>query len=102
VPDALGILLAAKAKGHISPQQIGTLIPAEISQDNAKLRTTMRWITQLLGAIDVRIVIGEVHYKKPESHSPETSYFRRPESPSSGRGKLPALFNSTGISKSVS
>lgn len=102
VPDSLGILLAAKAKGHISPQQIGTLIPAEISQDNAKLRTTMRWITQLLGAIDVKIVIGEVHYKKPDSHSPETSYSRRPESPSSNRGKLPALFNSTGISETVS
>lgn len=102
VPDALGILLAAKAKGHISPQQIGTLIPAEISQDNEKLRTTMRWITQLLGAINIKIVIGEVHYKKPESHSPETSYSRRPESPSSNRGKLPALFNSTGLSETAS
>ncbi|OHA20204.1 MAG: hypothetical protein A2849_04110 [Candidatus Taylorbacteria bacterium RIFCSPHIGHO2_01_FULL_51_15] len=102
VPDALGILLAAKAKGHISPQQIGALIPAEISRDNAKLRTTMRWIIQLLRAINVKIVIGEVHYKKPESQSPETSYSRRSESPSSNRGKLPALFNSTGINYAVS
>lgn len=102
VPEALGILLVAKTKGQISPQQIGNLIPAEISQDNAKLRTTMRWITQLLGAIGVKIVIGEVHYKKPESHSPETSYSRRPESPSSNRGKLPPLFNSNGLSEAVS
>lgn len=99
VPDALGILLVAKARGYISPQQIGTLIPAEISQDNAKLRTTMRWITQLLGAIEVKIVIGSVHVKRPESQSPETSYSVRPENPSSRKGRLPVLFNSTGISE---
>lgn len=103
VPDALGILLAAKAKGYITPQQIGRLIPAENSQDNAKLRTTMRWITQLLGAISVKIVIGEVHYKKPESHSPVTSYSRRPEEAAISKGRLNAvLFNSTGLSEAAS
>ncbi len=106
VPDALGILLAAKAKGHISPQQIGNLISVEVSQDNAKLRTTMRWITQLLGAINVKIAIGEVHYKKPESQSPETSYSRRSQSVFPNifpqKSKLPSSFSSTGISETVS
>ncbi len=102
-PEALGILLVAREKGHISPQQIGSIICAEISQDSEKLRPTMRWITQLLGVINVKIVIGEIHYKKPESHSPETSYSRRPESPSSNRGKLNTiLFNSTGLSEKTS
>jgi len=97
-PEALEILLAAQARGHISPQQIGALVLAEISQDTEKLRPAMRWITQLLGAIGIKIVIGEVHYKKPESHSPVTSYSRRQEEASSTQGRLLVLFNSTGIS----
>lgn len=102
-PEALGVLLAAKNKGCISPQQIGALIPAEISQDNEKLRPTMRWITQLLSGINIKIVIGEVHYKKPESRSPVTSYSRRPEEAPASKGKLNAvLFNSTGISETTS
>ncbi len=101
-PEALGILLAAKDEGRISPQQIGALIPAEISQDSEKLRPAMRWITQLLSGIDIKIVIGEVHYKKPESRSPVTSYSRRSDEAPINKGKLPALFNSTGISETVS
>ncbi len=101
-PEALGILSVAQAKGFISPQQIGTLIPAEISQDSEKLRPTMRWITQLLGAINIKVVIGEVHYKKPESHSPVTSYSRRPEKASFRRNKVSYLFDSTGISEEPS
>lgn len=103
VPEALEILLAAKAKGYILPQQIGTLIPAEISQDSEKLRPVMRWITQLLSGINIKIVIGEVHYKKPESRSPETSYSRRLKEAPNGKGKLNAvLFNSTGLSEGTS
>lgn len=94
-PEALGVLLAAKDKGYISPQQIGALIPAEISQDSERLRPTMRWITQLLSGLDIKIVIGEVHYKKPESRSPETSYSLRPKSSSSNEGKPQALSHST-------
>ncbi len=98
-PEALGVLLAAKDKGCISPQQIGALILAEISQDSEKLRPTMRWITQLLSGLNIKIVIGEVHYKKPESRSPVTSYSRRPEETAVNKSKLNAvLFNSTGLS----
>lgn len=102
-PEALGILLTAKDKGRISLQQIGSLITAEISQDNEKLRPTMLWITQLLSGLDIKIVIGEVHYKKPESHSPVTSYFQRPEEAPASKGKLNVvLLNSTGLSEGTS
>jgi|GEM_PF-221287 len=88
VPEAFNILSAAKSRGQISPQEIGTLIPMSISKDGVKLRETMRWITQLLGSIDVKIVIGSVHVKKPGSKSPETSYSIKPEQASPPTRKL--------------
>ncbi len=91
-PEALGILLAAKDKGGISPQQIGSLIPAEISQDSEKLRPTMRWITQLLSGLGIKIVIGEVHYKHPESSSQITSYSRPHEEKAPNKSKVNNVF----------
>lgn len=95
-PEALGVLSAAQAKGYVSPQEIGAIIPRAISDDRERLRATMRWITQLLSAINVRIVIGSVHVKKPDSTSPEMSYSVRPERAVSPRGKLPVLFDTNG------
>lgn len=101
-PEALGILLAAQARGSITPQQISTLIPAEISQDMARLRPTMLWITKLLGGLSIRIVIGEVHHKDPQSRSPEMSYSRRSKQLSVNRDNHQALSDTTQLSEEPS
>lgn len=90
-PEALGILFAAQARGSITSQEVGVLIPAETSRDTGKLRSTMQWITRLLAGLNIRIVIGEIHYKNPQSKSPETSYSRRPKQPSVNRNEQRAL-----------
>jgi RNA polymerase sigma factor (sigma-70 family) len=79
VPNAKDLLLAAQERGSITPQEIAALVPAEIAKDQEKLRPIMRWITQLLFALHIKISIKNIHIKSPDSRSPEVSYSVRPE-----------------------
>ncbi len=79
VPNAKDLLLMAEERGSITPEEVAALIPKEIAQEAEKLRPTMRWVTQLLSALQVKISIRNIHVKSPDSRSPEVSYSVRPE-----------------------
>lgn len=66
MPEAFEILSKAKMRGQISPPEIRRMISESISKDTDRLRTTMRWITQFLGVINVRIVIGSEAVATPK------------------------------------
>lgn len=60
-PEAKQILLNARDRGSITPQEISNMVPTALIKNRAKLKETIRQITELLASINVKITIEVTH-----------------------------------------